>query len=56
VDDFIRYYEQNMEYSPLYMSHIIYSALLDGQSFRPIKVKNYKDWGTRKDWSLSQNY
>lgn len=56
ADDFIRYYEQNMKYSPLYMSHIIYSALLDGQSFRPIKVKNYKDWGTRKDWSLSQNY
>ena len=56
VDDFIRYYEQYMKYSPLYMSHIIYSALLDGQSFRPIKVKNYKDWGTRKDWSLNQNY
>ena len=56
ANDFIRYYEQDKEYSPLYMSHIIYSALLDGQSFRPIKVKNYKDWGTRKDWSLSQNY
>ena len=56
ANDFIHYYEQSIGYSPLYMSHIIYSALLDGQSFRPIKVKNYKDWGTRKDWSLSQNY
>ena len=55
ANDFIHYYEQSIGYSPLYMSHIIYSALLDGQSFRPIKVKNYKDWGTRKDWSLSQN-
>lgn len=54
VDDFIRYYEHNSQYVPLYMSHIIFSALLDGQSFRPVKVKNYKDWGTRNDWSLNE--
>lgn len=51
VADFVRYYEQSAQYHPLYMSHIIYSALLDGKNFRPMKVKNYKDWGTRKDWS-----
>lgn len=54
VEDFLRYYEQNKLYTPLYMSHIIYSALLDGQSFRPVKVKNYKDWGTRNDWSRNE--
>lgn len=54
ANDFAHYYEQNMEHTPLYMSHIIYSALLDGQSFRPMKAKNYKDWGTSKDWNLNQ--
>lgn len=28
-----------------YMSHIVYSMLLDGYKFRPIMVENYKDWG-----------
>lgn len=54
VEDFVRYYEQNMEYHPLYMSHVIYSALLDGQSFRPVKVRDYKDWGTHSDWQSNQ--
>lgn len=50
VSDFIDYYTLVKDYSPLYMSHIIYSALLDNKNFRPIKVRNYKDWGTLKDW------
>lgn len=54
VADFVHYYTRSQQYHPLYMSHIIYSALLDGQNFRPVKVKNYKDWGTRKDWSMNQ--
>lgn len=54
VNDFLTNYSANSQYSPLYMSHIIYSALLDGQTFRPIKVKNYKDWGTRNDWKSNE--
>lgn len=54
VNDFLTNYATNSQYSPLYMSHIIYSALLDGQTFRPIKVKNYKDWGTRNDWKSNE--
>lgn len=54
VNDFMANYAANSQYSPLYMSHIIYSALLDGQTFRPIKVKNYKDWGTRNDWKSNE--
>ncbi len=50
ASDFVAYYEQNMNYQPLYMSHIIYSALLDNKSFRPVKVSDYKDWGTVNDW------
>lgn len=54
VNDFMANYAANSQYSPLYMSHIIYSALLDGQTFRPIQVKNYKDWGTRNDWKSNE--
>lgn len=54
VNDFLKYYNQNRQYHPLYMSHIIYSALLDGLSFRPVKVKTYKDWGTRLDWTRNE--
>lgn len=54
VEDFIRYFDQNRCYTPLYMSHIIYGALLDGQSFRPVKVKQYKDWGTSVDWRSNE--
>ena len=47
---FCKIFEELKDYKPLYMSHIIYKALLDGHSFRPTKVNNYKDWGTLKDW------
>ena len=42
--------EDLSDYAPIYMSHIIYAALLKGMNFRPLKVKDYKDWGTYKDW------
>lgn len=54
ASDFEHYYQKNQLYSPLFMSHVIYSALLDGQLFRPVKVRNYKDWGTRKDWRSNE--
>lgn len=47
---YCRIFEELKESTPLYMSHIIYKALLDRYSFRPDKVKGYKDWGTLKDW------
>lgn len=53
---FLKYYNDNKQYVPLYMSHVIYSALLDGLSFRPVKVKTYKDWGTISDWNRSESY
>lgn len=43
-------FEELKENKPLYMSHIIFKALLDGYNFRPNTVKEYKDWGTLKDW------
>lgn len=50
ADDFCTLYEDLSDYAPIYMSHIIYAALLKGMNFRPLKVKDYKDWGTYKDW------
>ncbi len=47
---YCKLFEDLKESKPLYMSHMIYKALLDGYSFRPVKVKDYKDWGTLKDW------
>lgn len=32
----------------LYVSHIIYSMLLDKKIFKPILVKDYKDFGNEK--------
>ncbi len=42
---FCQYYNQLKDYSPLYLSHIIYAMLLDKQIFRPIEIDDYKDWG-----------
>lgn len=50
ADDFCTLYEGLLGYAPLYISHIIYAALLKGITFRPVRVRNYKDWGTYKDW------
>lgn len=50
TDLYCKIFEELKGNNPLYMSHIIYKALLDGYNFRPNKVKEYKDWGTLKDW------
>ena len=46
--DFCRYYERLKDSSPLYISHIIYSMLLDKKNFRPIQIEDYQDWGVIK--------
>ncbi len=44
-------YIQLSTMNPLYLSHIIFSMLLDDNiNFRPIQVKEYQDWGTPDDW------
>lgn len=42
--EFCRYYERLKEYSPLYLSHVIYMMLLDKKIFRPIQIDDYQDW------------
>jgi len=50
---FLEKYEQLLNMTPLYLSHIIFSMLLDDNiNFRPIQVSEYQDWGTRIDWMI----
>lgn len=44
AQEFCRYYEQLKQYTPLYLSHIIYTMLLDKKIFRPIQIEDYQDW------------
>lgn len=44
AQEFCRYYERLKDYSPLYLSHIIYTMLLDKKIFRPIQIEDYQDW------------
>ena len=52
---FCCFYEQLETYSPLFMSHIVYSMLLDRIPFRPIMVADYHDWGTYKMYKLNSD-
>jgi hypothetical protein len=52
---FLKYFNRLKNYGKLYISHLIYSMLLDGISFRPIEVTNYKDWGTLEEWQEFKN-
>ena len=45
--EFCRYYDKLKDYTPLYLSHIIYSMLLDKKIFRPIEIDDYKDWSVK---------
>ena len=47
-DDFCRYCVRLRRHPHLYLSHVIYAMLLDGHTFRPSLVNNYRDWGTKR--------
>lgn len=44
VTDFLDAYDRHKELGAIYLSHLIYSMLLDGNLFRPIMVSKYHDW------------
>lgn len=46
ADQYCYYYQNLKQYSPLYLSHVIYAMLLDKVVFRPVPVTDYEDWGT----------
>lgn len=50
---FCNYFERLSSYRKLFMSHIVYSMLLDKIPFRPFDVKEYQDWGNEKTYKYS---
>lgn len=44
AEQYQSYYERFAGQKGLYLSHIVYAMLLDGNSFRPIKVNKYIDY------------
>lgn len=44
VEDFLEVYSTHAELGHIYLSHLIYSMLLEGYTFRPVKVTEYNDW------------
>ncbi|MCL9821079.1 hypothetical protein NCR96_04915 [Helicobacter sp. 14348-15] len=50
-DLFCKYYEKLSHEKDLYISHIIYSMILDNHLFNISMVQNYVDWGTLKEWN-----
>lgn len=44
IEDFIKYYNELKHENGLYLSHIVYSMLLDNYIFRPFIADNYNDF------------
>ena len=53
ANQFCAYFQRLKEYPKLYMSHIVYSMLLDNIPFRPMMVKDFSDWGNPRLYRLS---
>jgi len=47
---YVKYYERCNDIENLYISHIMFSMLLDDISIVHVESKEYKDWGTIEDW------
>ena len=43
VETFNRVFDRYISLGPVYLSHLIYALLLEGESFHPIKVSDYQD-------------
>nr|BAR35051.1 hypothetical protein [uncultured Mediterranean phage uvMED] len=49
-EDYCEYFEQMSNRTKLFLSDIIKQMIEDGFKFKPIKVSDYIDWGTKEDW------
>ena len=52
---YLKYYDTISENSEIYVSHIIYSMILDNIGFSHSEVEDYIDWGTVKEWRAYTN-
>ncbi|WP_152830694.1 MULTISPECIES: HAD hydrolase family protein [Shewanella] len=50
ASEFCEYFER-LENDDLYISDIIFSMILDSKQFSVLKVSEYCDWGTIKEWN-----
>lgn len=53
-EEFCRYADRLREYGRLYLSHVVYAMLLDKKPFKPLMVRNFKDWGTKAILNIKQ--
>ena len=48
--EFAKTYKSIQQEGEVYVSHIIFQMLLNGQRFHNRSTQNYIDWGTQEDW------
>ena len=51
AEEYMRVFKQLQNNDQLYVSHIIYSMILEGAVFTRQYVTDYIDWGTIKEWN-----
>ena len=50
AEDYLKVYDQLSSNKDLYVSHIIFQMMLNGEGFRTRPAKSYEDWGTKHAW------
>lgn len=50
VETFMAHWERLKEHDNLYLSHVIFSMIMEGEEFRAMTAEQYCDWGTLADY------
>ena len=50
--EFVNVYKSIKEDGEIYISHVIFKMLLNGESFYSTPTSNFLDWGTQEDWDM----
>lgn len=50
VKNYISSYEKVKNIDNLYVSHVIFQSIIDGELFFTNEIKGYLDWGTKIEW------
>ena len=53
--DFVNTYNSIKQENEIYVSHVIFQMMLNGNIFYNHYVKDYIDWGTQEDWDRFKN-
>ena len=52
---FVDYFKKYKKLDRLYISHLIYSMLLNKIIMHPVNISDYIDWGKEEDWNYFKN-